>query len=67
MADNWITTAEAARLTGYHPEHVRRLLLAGKVEARKFGPTWQVSRASLLAYVRKAEKRGKKRGPKPSG
>jgi excisionase family DNA binding protein len=64
--DDWITTSEAARLSGYHPEHVRRLIVAGKVKARKFGIVWQVSRRALLAYVRASEKAGEKRGPKSS-
>jgi hypothetical protein len=63
MSD-WITTAEAAQISGYHPKHVRRLILTGKVKGQKFGPTWQVSRVSLLAHIRKAEKLGAKRGPK---
>lgn len=63
MADDWITTAEAAALSGYHPDHVRRLVLAGKVKARKFGPTWMVSRRAVLAYMR--QQAGEKRGPKP--
>lgn len=63
MSD-WITTAEAAQISGYHPKHVRRLILTGKVKGQKFGPTWQVSRASLLAHIRKTEKLGAKRGPK---
>ena len=62
--DDWITTAEAARLSGYHADHVRRLVLAGKVAARKFGRDWQVSRRALMAYRRAAEKAGGKRGPK---
>ncbi|HLE80275.1 MAG TPA: helix-turn-helix domain-containing protein [Dehalococcoidia bacterium] len=64
---DWITTGEAAQMTGYHLEHIRRLIRQGEIKARKFGPTWQVSRASLLAYVRKAEKLGAKRGPKREG
>lgn len=64
MTQEWITTAEAAQISGYHPKHVRRLILAGKVNGRKFGPTWQVSRVSLLAHIRKVEKLGAKRGPK---
>ncbi len=64
MAEEWITTTEAAELSGYHVDHVRRLILAGKVKAQKFGRDWQVDRASLLAYIRKAEKLGEKRGPK---
>jgi hypothetical protein len=63
MSD-WITTAEAALISGYHPKHVRRLILTGKVKGQKFGPTWQVSRASLLTHIRKTEQLGAKRGPK---
>lgn len=67
MAETWITTVEAAELTGYHLVHIRRLIIADKVKGRKFGPLWQVERSSLLAYVRKAEKLGAKRGPKGKG
>ena len=67
MAEDWITTAEAAELSGYHLVHIRRLIIAGRVKGRRFGQVWQVNRASLLAYVRKAEKFGEKRGPKPKG
>ena len=62
----WITTREAAEISGYHADHVRELLRAGKVEARKFGEVWQIDRGSLLAYVHNVEKIGAKRGPKPS-
>jgi excisionase family DNA binding protein len=62
--DEWITTAEAAELTGYHRNHILRLLEGGKVKAQKWGIQWQVSRSSLLAYVRTVEKTGAKRGPK---
>jgi excisionase family DNA binding protein len=64
MAEDWITTAEAADLSGYHVDHVRRLVLSGKIKAQKFGRDWQVSRKSLLDYVHEAEKLGAKRGPK---
>lgn len=65
MAEDWITTAEAAQLTGYSSKHIRRLVEAGKVGGKRFGKVWQVSRSSLLAYTRKVEKLGDKRGPKP--
>jgi excisionase family DNA binding protein len=55
MATDWITTTEAAALTGYHPEYIRELIREGKIEAQKFGQVWQVSRASVLAYLRVAE------------
>lgn len=61
MAEDWITTKQAAELSGYHPDHIRRIIRAGEVKARKFGIVWQVERASLLAYMRAAEKSGDKR------
>jgi excisionase family DNA binding protein len=64
MAETWITTKQAAELSGYHPEHLRELIREGKVKARKFGIVWQVDRVSLLAYLRKVEKLGAKRGRK---
>ena len=65
MAEEWLTTAEAADLSGYHKIHLRRLMRAGKVKGKKFGPTWQVSRQSLLDYIEAAERsKDKRRGPK---
>jgi hypothetical protein len=64
MAPEWITIREAAEISGYHIEHVRRLIRADRVKARKFATVWQVDRRSLLAYLSKAEKIGKRRGPK---
>ena len=63
MAD-WITTAEAVRLSGYDVEYIRRLARSGKVKAQKWGREWQVSKSSLLAHKRQVEKLGAKRGPK---
>lgn len=54
--EDWITTQEAAALSGYHIEYLRQLLKAGKVKGRKWGQAWQVSRASLLAYMDAAAK-----------
>ncbi len=62
---DWITTKEASELTGYHRNHILRLLETGQVKAQKWGIQWQVSRVSLLAYIRKSAKLGAKRGPKP--
>lgn len=41
---SWLTTAEAAKESGYHVEQIRELIREGKVVARKFGPVWAVSR-----------------------
>lgn len=60
----WITTNEAAEISGYHPDYVRKLVQAGKIKAQKFGETWMVSRQSLLAYLRQVELLGERRGAK---
>ncbi len=66
MAD-WITTNEAAELSGYHPDHLRELIRAGKIYAEKKGNAWWVDRQSLLGYIRNIKKLGEKRGPKSQG
>lgn len=51
--DEWLSVTDAARLVGYHPEHVRELIRESKIEARRFGARmWQVNRRSLLDYSR---------------
>jgi excisionase family DNA binding protein len=54
----WITTAEAAELTGYHPVHIRRLMREGLIEGKKFGRDWMVNRASVQAYIDKMQELG---------
>ncbi len=63
-SSEWLTVNEAARLSNYDPEHIRRLIRDGRIKARKFSIVWQVSRASLLAYASKAQSMGEKRGRK---
>ena len=63
--DEWITTTEAAKLSGYNVEYIRRLLRTNKLRSRKFGPVWQVSRAALSEYTKEVEKSSDGRhGPK---
>lgn len=63
--EDWITTAEAAELSGYHAEHLRELLRSGKVRGRKFGRlVWQVDRQSLKKHMELMRERGEKSGPK---
>jgi hypothetical protein len=51
MDENWISVEEAAQISGYHPEHIRRLIRGGKVKGRKFSIVWQVDRASFYTYL----------------
>lgn len=64
MEEEWLTTYEAARLADRDPDYIRKLVRAKKIIARKWGQSWQVQRASLLAYVRSSEDKGQKRGPR---
>lgn len=62
---DWITTAEAVQISGYHAVYLRGLIRDGKIEGQKFGLVWQISRTSLLSYLKEANKSAdKRRGPK---
>ncbi len=62
----WISTSEASKVSGYHAEHIRKLIRERRVKARKFMILWLVSRPSLMAYLREQGRHGEKRGRKPS-
>ena len=62
--EEWLTIYEAAELANYDPDHLRKLVRANKIKARKWGYTWQVHRDSLFEYAKEIETKGKKRGPK---
>lgn len=63
--DEWITVDQAAKLTGYNQEHIRRLLREGLIAGQKFGIVWQVSRSSVISYSADArESEDRRHGPK---
>lgn len=65
MAETWITVQEGVALTGYHADHLRRLIRAGEIVALKKGNTWWVSQESLLTYLEQANTAADNRwGPK---
>ena len=63
--EDWLTTYEAVRISGYELDYIRKLVRAEKIVGRKWGQSWQVSRASLLAFLKTREHEGQKRGRKP--
>ena len=65
MENTWLTTNQAAEMSGYQTERIRELLRAGKVIGQKFSTVWMVNQQSLLSYLEKMENMGKRRGPKP--
>lgn len=67
MHTDWVSTEEAAELTGYHPEYIRRLIRQGKIKVSRKGIMFWIDRESLLEYVRKsqaASKKDRRHGPK---
>ena len=64
MAEEWLTIKDAAEFSGYHENYIRRIARAGTIEARKFGPVWQVNRHGLTAYMVDADNsEDNRRGP----
>lgn len=59
-----ITTVQAAKLTGYHRDYIRRLILAGTIKGERLGRDWLVDQNSLLEYIKQVKKKGVKRGRK---
>jgi excisionase family DNA binding protein len=63
--DTWITTSEAAKLSQYSMEYIRRLMRNKKLKSRKFGVVWQVEKTSLLAYLHEGKQADdQRRGPR---
>ncbi len=52
----WITVTQAAEISGYNAEYLRRLMRNKKIKFRKFSFIYQVNRESLLNYLKEAEK-----------
>ena len=61
---DWLTVSDAAKLSGYNPEYITRLIRQGEIKGRKVSIVWLVESKSLLAYAERAKKLGGKRGPR---
>jgi excisionase family DNA binding protein len=57
----WITTAEAAELTGYASAYFRQLIKRERLQAKKRGRDWFLKRAEVLAYAKEMERLGSKK------
>ena len=60
LAD-YITADEAADISGYDVQHVRRLMRAHKIKGRKAGLVWLIERESLQEYLAKVKALGTKK------
>jgi phage antirepressor YoqD-like protein len=52
--EEWLTVREAAKLSGYNAEYLRRLMRNEKIKYRKFSFIYQVNQKSLIDYLKKA-------------
>ena len=55
---HWITTAEAADLTGYDLTHIRRLAREGRIKGTKVSRDWMIHRESIRAYAAQMQQPG---------
>lgn len=55
-----LTTPEAAQITGYATDHIALMLRKGLLGGAKRGRDWLVSASSLLEYIEKNPKPGRK-------
>lgn len=62
--EDWLTTYEAARISKYELDYIRKLIRAKKITGRKWGQSWQVNRSSLMEFMKTMEQQGQKRGRK---
>jgi excisionase family DNA binding protein len=51
----WITTKEAAELTGYQVKYMRHLVREGKIEDAKRGRDWWIDKPGVEGYLRKTK------------
>jgi excisionase family DNA binding protein len=54
----WITTKEAAELTGYSAAYFRQLIAGGKLEGRKIGRDWVLDKSEVLEYAEEMKRLG---------
>jgi excisionase family DNA binding protein len=54
----WITTSEAAELTGYAQGYIRQLIQKDKLHAVKRGGVWFLKREDVMAYAEQMEELG---------
>jgi excisionase family DNA binding protein len=57
-AEGWVTTTEAAEITGYSITYMRQLANRDRIEARKVGRDWLIERTSLLAFKAQMDRLG---------
>ena len=58
---DWVSVHEAAEITGYSMEYIRRLVRQGKLAAERKGPMYWIDRKSLDEYIAEVKRLGTQR------
>jgi len=58
IGEEWLTTEDAARVSGYSQAYMRQLAQRGEVTAIKAGRDWLLERGALLEYKQRMEALG---------
>ncbi len=53
IKDKYYTTSQAALKIGFSQDHVRRLILEGRLKAEKLGNSWVISSKALALIKRR--------------
>ena len=64
MVEEFVDIKEGSNLTGYSEAWLRIMASQGKIEARKIGNAWALSKASLLAFKEKQKQGDGRYGPR---
>ena len=56
--NEWITTKEAAELTGYTADYFRKALRRERIYGEKHGRDWFLKKSDVLAYAKEMQELG---------
>lgn len=58
---DYLTTLEAAELSGYNAEYIRQLIRAGTLKAEKRGRDWWIDRKAFVDYLKNIKRSNDRR------
>jgi excisionase family DNA binding protein len=58
MAEEWITTQEAAEILGVTRQHIAYLIREGIIKGQKIGRDWLTTRSAVQDYLKNRPKPG---------
>jgi excisionase family DNA binding protein len=64
--EEYITAAQAAKLSGLTDRHIRWLLQRGIIEGIRPGHEWLVKPSTMMEYLRRERKPGRRRSSRSS-